>query len=689
MKGKKLLLSLAAFGLLAGLVGCNNGAKSEESKKSESSQQPASSVEPASSSEEPASSIEPASSSEEPTSSQAPTVQSKIKVEGAGGVKKITGIGKTLQLSASADNEALSGVTWESKNTAVATVDSNGLVTSVAKGSAQITANKEGYKEGVIAITVELEKIEISSEGDVKKITGLNQTLQLSAKLNGEPLIGVTWASKNADIASVSNTGLVTSVGKGSTSITASLEPYAEATFAISVELVKINVSAANDKTQLLLNETVQLSADQQGVEWKTSNAEMATVSNEGLVTANNNKNYGTVTISAEKAGFDAGSVEISVVRPEPTAVLHMEDADHYSSDGMWGTTYGSTVYGPGEESPVYARTSGNASDETCIAYMDNGDQETLTFSSSAAVRAELLLTMASRSAVSDMSTVMEVRFNNVAIDLSGKEFAGGSDTNTFLEFSLGEVDLVAGDNVLKFDFLASSPYMDDLKVYADGATQIAVVQPVEKQPVTVNQESITVVEGKTSAITSTMEGLSYKSNSTAIATVDENGVVSGVKAGETTISISKDGFKTIKLPVTVTEAEGVFVVQVEDGTSEGNVITFKTSNNLDTLMVDTWPTDAVLTLNISDATAGTYVLYMNARAHGGYSGGNTDDLATCMEVKVNGGAALSMSGSVTSGAFKLYELGEITLNAGANVLTIKSLTDIPTIDLFRFVPKA
>ena len=83
MKGKKLLLSLAAFGLLAGLVGCNNGAKSEESKKSESSQQPASSVEPASSSEEPASSVEPTSSSEEPSSSLPPAAQAKIKVEGA------------------------------------------------------------------------------------------------------------------------------------------------------------------------------------------------------------------------------------------------------------------------------------------------------------------------------------------------------------------------------------------------------------------------------------------------------------------------------------------------------------------------------------------------------------------------------------------------------------------------------
>ena len=685
MKGKKILLSLAAFGLLAGLVGCNNGAKSEESKKSESSQQPASSVEPASSSEEPASSVEPASSSAEPASSQAPAVQPKIKVEGAGGVKKITGIGKTLQLSASADNEALSGVTWESKNTAVATVDSNGLVTSVAKGSAQITANKDGYQQGALSVTVELEKIEISSEGDVKKLVGLNQTLQLSASLNGEPLAGVTWASKNADIASVSNAGLVTSVGKGSTSITASLDPYAEASFSITVELEQIAVTAADNKTELLAAETVQLSANKDGVEWKTSNAELATVSNAGLVTANSNKKYGTATISAEKAGFDAGSIEIIVIRPAPTALLHMEDADHYSDDGVWGTSYNGQMYGPGD-TPVYERSSGNASDGTCIAYMANGDSETLSFSSSAAVKAELVLTMASRSAVSDLSTVMTVKFNNNPIDLAGKEFAGGGDTNTFLDFSFGEVDLIAGTNTLQFDFTGSSPYMDDLKIYAESATNIAIVS---KDPVVVNQESLTVKEGKTAAITSSMTGLSYRSANASVASVDENGVVTGVKVGATTIAVSKDGYKTIRVPVTVEEAEGIIVVQIESGTSEGNVVTFKTSNNLDTLMVDSWPTDAVLTLTFDAEVAGTYVIYMNARAHGGYSGGNTDDLATCMEVKVNGGDALVMSGSVTSGAFNLYELGEATLAAGPNTITIKSLTDIPTIDLLRILPKA
>ena len=688
MKGKKLLLSLAAFGLLAGLVGCNNGAKSEESKKSESSQQPASSVEPASSSEEPVSSVESASSSVEPESSQTPATQQQIKVVGAGGVKKITGIGKTLQLTANVGDEALTGVTWASKNTAVATVDQNGVVTSVSKGSAQITANKEGYKEGVLAISVDLEKIEISSEGDAKKITGLNQTLQLSAKLNGEPLTGVTWASKNADIASVSNTGLVTSVGKGSTSITASLEPYAEATFSISVELEKINVAAADNKVQLLAGETVQLSADRDGVEWKTSNAELATVSNAGLVTANSNMKYGTVTISAEKAGFDAGSIEISVVRPAPTAVLHMEDAEHYAADGEWSSSNDPT------ESPVYNKS--NASDGTTCAHFGGGDIETIRFSSSKAVQAEIVLMVGYYYAVENFTSVYEVKLNNTPITIpDGQSYTPEDTTNyTYQGVSFGLLNLIADTNVLEIKMKEDAsriPYMDDLNIYAAEAATIVLVPAPQKDPVTVNQESLTVAEGASVQITSAMTGLSYKSASTAIATVDENGLVSGVKVGETTIAVSKDGYKTIRVPVTVTEAAGVIAVSINAGTSEGDVVTFRTSRNLEepyNYIVDAFPANAVLTFTVNATTAGAYNMYMRCRASGGYNSSTTDDLATCMEVKVND-VAVAAAGTVSGSSFNDYLLGEVNLVAGDNTITIKCLTAVPTANLLRFIPKA
>ena len=526
--------------------------------------------------------------------------------------------------------------------------------------------------------SAKLEKINITAADNKTKLI-YPDTVQLTADQEG-----VTWESAKPEIATVSPTGLVTAVSKGSASIKAIKEGFKDGSINISVDYPSITVSA--DKTSLLVSETANLTASEQGVTWTSSDPTVVSVA-DGVATA---LKIGSATIKASKDKYNDGTVTINVVRPAPTATLHMEDADHYTADGMWGTTYGSTIYGPGEESPVYDRSSGNASDATCIAYMDNGDKEILTFTSSAAVKAELVMTMAARSEVADMSAVMTVKFNDAAIDLAGKSFAGGGDTNTFVEFSFGEVNLIAGNNVMQFDFLGSSPYMDDLNIYAESAATIAVVKPAEKDPVTVNETSLTIEEGKTAAITSTMTGLSYKSNSTSIATVDDNGVVTGVKAGETTISVSKDGYKTIKVPVTVTEAAGVIAVSINTGTSENDAVTFRTSQNLTepyNYIVDAWPEGATLTVAVNnEGAAGSFSMYMRARASGGYSSTTTDDLATCMEVKVNG-TALTLSGTVSGSTFTDYLLGTVSLNAGANTITIKCLTTVPTMNLLRFIP--
>src|SRR5438309_1094702 len=67
-------------------------------------------------------------------------------------------VGQTVQLAATpkdANGNPLSGrvVTWSSNNTAVATVDGNGLVTGVTAGSAIVTATSEG-QSGTASVTV-------------------------------------------------------------------------------------------------------------------------------------------------------------------------------------------------------------------------------------------------------------------------------------------------------------------------------------------------------------------------------------------------------------------------------------------------------------------------------------------------------------------------------------------------------
>lgn len=511
------------------------------------------------------------------------------------------------------------------------------------------------------------EKISVSvAEGGSSSLI-LGQTVQLKSSVEG-----VTWESSKTDVATVDANGLVTSVAVGSASITASKDGYRSGSITIKVDLEKIEVTASANS--VVKGQTVTVTANKEGVTWSSSDTNVATVEN-GVVTG---VNFGTATITASKDGFNPGTVEISVTRPAPTATLHFEDADHYSPTGEWAgynTTY---------ETPVYEKES--ASNGTCIAHFGEGYKETLSFSSSAEVKAEVTMTMLSRSSYNDLTTVFTIKFNGNPVTFSGA-YTGG-EAYPIYELSLGEQDLKA-KNAVEVDFLGGSPYLDDLNIYAASATTITLIEPEAKDKVVVNEESLTIAEGKTAQITSSMEGLSYRSSSAAVAVVDANGLVRGVGAGEANISVSKDGYETIKVPVTVTANENAFVVGVEEVQGEG--ITHRDSQNIQgdhKHFIERMDVDAVATVAFQAENAGSYTLIMKSRSSGGYSSTVKDDLATCMEFSING-VKLTLSGEVSGSSFNNYYLGEVTLAQGDNTITIKCLTAVPQMNTFRFIPNA
>ena len=105
----------------------------------------------------------------------------------------------------------------------------------------------------------------------------------------------------------------------------------------------------------------------------------------------------------------------------------------------------------------------------------------------------------------------------------------------------------------------------------------------VEPTPITVNESTLEVREGKTAQITSSMTGLTYTSSSNSVATVDDKGVVTGVKAGTCTITVSKEGnYKDAKVAVTVLEKEGIINLDMTTGVvaPDGGIDKYNSSYN-------------------------------------------------------------------------------------------------------------
>ena len=545
------------------------------------------------------------------------------------------------------------------------------------------------------------EKISVSAEGDKKNLI-LGETVQLYAKVGDQALDGVTWEAKDAEVASVSATGLVTSLKVGSTQIIASKDGYKAGTITIKVDLQNIAVSAKDNKTTLVMGETVELSADQQGVTWATSDEKIATVDQTGKVTA---VYAGSAVISAKKDGFNDGKITITVTRPAATATLHWEDADHYSADGWWGTAAEGVT-------PIYARDSGNASDGQCIAHLDAGDKETLAFTSNAAVKAEFVITMASSSSIEDLSQVMTAKLNGTALNVPAGEFTSGSNSE-FIEVSLGNGNIVSGDNSLVLEFAASAPYIDDLAIYAESAATIAVKAAPARETIEVKieegRENLLAYIGEEVQIElnkpTSLEGVSFVSDKESVATVSNDGKITGVALGTANITVKKDGWYSARVEVVVEKKvlAGEIRVEAENTTNElpsgFHKYTDKTSGitngHSGSAYITGYDVHEACTLEYSFESSKDQTMTLIIAGAPHYQMSEPFSFATDCEILLNGvkvtvnAEAQIEPGSTMGAATVEVTIGDVNVKSGTNTFVINFAEKAPALDCYRFMPKA
>ena len=318
-------------------------------------------------------------------------------------------------------------------------------------------------------------------------------------------------------------------------------------------------LSGCGQKT-LDLNGTVQLTASVDGVTWESSDTAVATVAN-GLVTA---VGYGDVTITAKKDGYTNGSIGISVPRPAATATFDLTTAaEHYSADGWWELPTGGmgfamqTVNG---WNPIAQQSNwGQQTEEpaeTFIGGFGVGDKETVKFTASKAGKANIVLNVGN-SDEAYLEEIMSIKLNGAAISLASWALeAHAGDWGNSLEFSdvsLGNLDLATA-NTLEIEFLqATNIFLNELSFYAEGMT-IALTNPAAKQQIEVVSDKLEVIVDETVnvQVKNNLTGVTYVSSDETIASVNNTGVVTGVKVGKTNVTVKKEGMYSVRLEITV-----------------------------------------------------------------------------------------------------------------------------------------
>ncbi|TRX36409.1 T9SS type A sorting domain-containing protein [Flavobacterium sp. ZT3R18] len=426
------------------------------------------------------------------------------------------------------------GGTWASSNTAVATVTDAGLVTGVSDGSATFTFTKTStgcVSAPTAAITV--------NALPTANITGTN-AICIGSTTTLSPTTGGTWMSSNTAIAPVTNAGTIIGVTNGSATFIytqTSTGCVSAPTAAVTVNaLPTANITGTNT---ICVNGTSTLSPTTGGT-WTSSNTAVATVTDAGLVTGVSNGSA-TFTFTQTSTGCNSAPTAAITVNALPIATISGTNAICVGSTttlspttgGTWMSsntaiapvTNAGTVIGVtnGSATFIYTQTNtGCVSDPTAAVTVNALPTATITSTN--------LICVGTTSTVLPNTGGTWASSNNSVATVTNAGLvtgvANGSATFTFTQTNTGCV---------------SDP-TDAVTVNALPAATITGSNPI--------------CVGSTSALSPTTGGI-WASSNTAVATVTNAGVVTGVSNGSATFTFTKTSTGCVSDPtaaVTVNE---------------------------------------------------------------------------------------------------------------------------------------
>ena len=227
--------------------------------------------------------------------------------------------------------ESVEPITFTSSDESIATV-SNGKVTFKGYGTATITATTASGKTA--ACTVKINRAVSGVRLDYSKLslkTGETAALTATVYPANAANKAVKWISSAPDVASVDQTGKITALKPGITTITVETEDgrYTATcnvtvidSSIVSVTGVKLSATVA----ELTIGNSKQLTAaisptnaTNKGVTWSSSNTNVASVSSSGVVVAKG-EGTATITVKTDDGGYTAACT-IRVSNPSPSVV--------------------------------------------------------------------------------------------------------------------------------------------------------------------------------------------------------------------------------------------------------------------------------------------------------------------------------------------------------------------------------
>lgn len=478
-------------------------------------------------------------------------------------------------------------VVWTVKDTAIARVSPSGVVRALSVGNTQVAASAMGLS-AIATVTVQPPPVASVLVQPLTQALILGQSATFTATprdVNGAALAGrvVTWTSSRDSIASVSQSGVVTTHAVGTVTVTATSEGTSgSATVTVSpVPVASVSVKPAT--ATLTVGGTVALAAEvkdaagaslDRTVAWSSGDASIATVSATGVVTA---AGVGSTTITAQSEGISATAtitvnrVPVSSVAIAPATAslpvgstvplaVTVKDAGGsalgdrvvaWSSSNVTVATVSATgvVTGIAPGAVTITATSEGVSGTAALTIVPSAIASVAVAPASASVKVgdKVTLTATVRDASGAVVTDRPVTWVS-----SNTSVATVSETGSVTANAVGSATISA---------------------MAGGKTGSATltVTAVPVASVTVSPPSLTVSPGQAATLTATVadasggtltgRAVAWTSSNTSVATVSAAGVVTAIAPGSATITATSEGMSgTAVVTVAVTPVATVDV---------------------------------------------------------------------------------------------------------------------------------
>ena len=427
----------------------------------------------------------------------------------------------------------------------------------------------------------------------------VGETVQLSATITPSDATdqSIGWSTSSISIATVSKNGLVTAVAEGKATIKA-FAGGKSASCVVTVSKKTVNVSSVTlNKTSLNLTKGESMTlvatvapadATNKTVSWTSSDSRVASVDSKGKVTAIGN---GNATITA-KAGDKDATCTVTVTVPIESISLNKTEL-----------------------------TLDKGQSETLIATVkpDDATEKTVTWSSADPGVAAVVVTSGKVIAMGSGQTTVSAKVGNKvatcivtvkvpveSVILNRTDITLNEGESTTLKATITPKD--ADDKVVTWSSSDGSIVSVDqdgtIHAIKQGSADIlakagdkqatCTVTVVKKvTSVTLDQESLILLVGNTAILTATVlpddatdKTIRWDSSNSNIATV-ENGVVTGIGIGKTTITASVSYFTAIcPITVIIDSATGVYATDygndqtlIDEMVQPGSELTFGLDN--------------------------------------------------------------------------------------------------------------